>query len=71
MRQAQLFLMVHAAAGGLLSIAESGIEDGNANLIRSHVFLDPQSLMVRVSGCEAKLIIMDYIINICFYDKLC
>src|SRR5260370_25782869 len=35
-REAQLFLMVHAATGRLLSVAQGGVENGNANLVRGH-----------------------------------
>jgi len=37
-REAQLFLMVHAATGGLLSIAERGVENDDAKLVRSHEY---------------------------------
>src|SRR5437016_4565437 len=37
MRQTKLFLMVHAAAGRLFSVAKSGIEYGNARSFRGHV----------------------------------
>jgi hypothetical protein len=35
-RQAQLFLMIHATTGRLFSIAQRCIENGDANLFRSH-----------------------------------
>jgi hypothetical protein len=41
MRQAQLLLVVHAAAGRLFSVAQSGVENGNADLLRGHGFLLP------------------------------
>jgi hypothetical protein len=31
MRQTQLFLLVHTATGGLLSVAQAGIENSDAN----------------------------------------
>ncbi len=35
-REAQFFLMVHAATGRLFSVAQSGVENGDANLVRGH-----------------------------------
>ncbi len=35
-RQAQLLLMVHAAAGRLFSVAQSGVENFDADLLRGH-----------------------------------
>src|ERR1700688_4374923 len=40
MRQAQLFLVIHAATGRLLPVAQGGIENDDANrLLRRHGFL--------------------------------
>src|SRR5260370_1254376 len=36
MRQPQFFLMVHAAPGRLLSVAQGGIENGDSELLRGH-----------------------------------
>ena len=42
-RQTQLFLVVHAAAGRLFSVAQSGIENGDADLLWSWAFLHETS----------------------------
>src|SRR5580704_18721454 len=34
MRQPQLLLMVHTAAGRLFSVAQGGVENGDANMLR-------------------------------------
>src|SRR5579862_2756467 len=51
LRQAQLFLLVHAAAGRLLTIAKSGIKNFNAYSIDSHKCL-PASLR-RAAGVDS------------------
>ena len=57
-RQAQLFLHVHAAAGGLFAIAQSRVENRDCGLGPLSRLLLQRLCYQAPSTCEAKLIIV-------------
>ncbi len=63
-RQAQLFLHVHAAPGRLLAVAQGRVEYRDPCSFHAEALLHGTSLMLRGMRCQEKLIIIKLVLDI-------